>query len=150
MPTQGVFDVYCSAQINAMSAASTIVPPFFSPIDIYRWGIAADALIDVGAQFQVSVDVATFDSAVLVANALGTFSSGVDGDLAINTLTWFEPDGTAWVGPYELDSDEMLLVDVDNAADTAGTFYFVMMYRRRPFVGARSTDLTLVTEGTVA
>lgn len=149
MPTQGVYDSYCSALIAADATSTTLVPPFFQPIDIYRWGIGVIELLDTdGDPMEISVNKATFDETELVADIMGSYTTTAD--VPVNSLVWLEPDGTIWTGPYALDSDEVLVVEVDTAATTGGDFFFLLQYRRRPFVSARSTDLTLVTEGTIA
>lgn len=150
MPTQGVYDEYVSAQIDLTSAAKTAIPPFLAPIDVYRWGLALDALLDVGAGFSITMNLrVTIGSDTGDTDAaVGTYTT--TSDVAAGTVVWLEPDGTIWTGPLEVDSSEQLAIEVTDAADTAGTGHVIVQYRRKPFTGARGPDKTLVTEGTVA
>ena len=110
------------------------------PVDIFRWGIIADGLVDVGVGLTVKLDVRP---------KVGTDTDRGDGDGGDITITadLAEGDGiyteectSAAVtadspGILELDPGEEIVFQVTDAADTAGTGYFFIEFYERPFVG---------------
>lgn len=110
------------------------------PVDILRWGIIADGLVDVGAGMTVKLDV---------RSTVGTDTGRGDGDGGDITIT---ADIAAGDGIYteeltaaaitasnpgilELDPGEEVVFQVTDAADTAGNGYFFIEYIELPFVG---------------
>ena len=112
-----------------------------SPVEIIRWGFIADALVDVGVGMTVKLD--KVDSA----------GSRGDGDVGSITRTAdvLAEDGiyTENVSPlvtlhptepHRVIPGERLVMQVTDAADTAGTFLPFIEYRKLPFVGGAPVD----------
>lgn len=110
------------------------------PVDIVRWGIIADGLIDVGAGMTVKLDHRP---------TVGSDTDRGDGDGGDITVT---ADIVAGDGIYteelsaaavlastpailEVDPGEEVVFQVTDAADTAGDGYFFIEFIERPFVG---------------
>ena len=126
------------------------------PCDVYRWGLITDALLDVGAGFTIALDwrptagsdtnraqkdtiVKTADVAagqVLYSEAVGAVAqaTGSDGSLV----------DVAPAGPVEVDPGEELVIEVTDAADTAGTGYVWIEYVEKPLAGSRAGNATNV------
>ena len=124
-----------------------------SPVEIIRWGIIADALIDVGAGMIVKLD--KVDSAGSRGDGdVGSITTTVD--IAAQDGIYTEnvsPGVTAHpTEPHKLIPGERVVVQVTDAADTAGTGFPFIEYRKLPFVGDSASpvdDLANMTKVTV-
>ena len=110
------------------------------PINIIRWGIVADALIDVGAGMVVALDfrpTAGSDSGRVNGatssgrdTAGGTLSTGTTDvaagsgsyrDLVPVAASGLSATGTGEYGGFQVDPGEQAVFEVTDAADTAGS-----------------------------
>ncbi len=155
----GVRDVVHTAQVDLTSTGDTIVLTPGVPIDVLRWGIVADALIDVGAGMTVSLDhrvtagsdtgrveIDSFSQTTDIAAGAGV-SRRLTDEAAATTAVDGSTVNTGGTSPYEVDPGEQLVFDVDDAADTAGTGYVFIEYLVKPAQGTRYT--TTMTETAV-
>ena len=110
------------------------------PVDVIRWGVLADALIDVGAGFTMKCDkrptmgsdasrgdgdFGDITTIVDIAQGAGVYTEEITATAVTNSVPNFN----------ELDPGEELVFQVTDAADTAGTGIVFIEYRVRPFVG---------------
>lgn len=117
-----------------------------SPVEVIRWGLIADALIDVGAGMTVKADK---------VNSAGTRGDGDAGsvtttsDIAAEDGIYTEnvsPGVTAHpTEPHKLIPGERIVFQVTDIADTAGDAFIFIEYRKRPFVGDDLANMTKVT-----
>lgn len=125
------------------------------PADVYRWGIITNALLDVGAGFvaaldhrptagsdtnRVEKDTITVSADVAAGQVVYSQAIGADADGEVGE------DGTvryvAPTGPVEVNPGEELVIEVTNAADTAGTGYVFIEYVEKPLAGDRAENAT--------
>lgn len=120
-----------SDQVDLTSTGDKLVWTPGTPVNIIRWGIIADALIDVGAGMTVKMDHRP---------TAGSDSSRTDGtpSTAVNLVT--AVDVAAGKGIYvdlseafEVDPGEEVVFQVTDAPDTAGTGVIFIEYDRLPF-----------------
>ena len=112
------------------------------PVNVIRWGIIANALIDVGAGMIVTMDFRpTVGSDASRVN--GSVASGVDtagGTLSTSTTDVAAGDGiyhdVVAANGFQIDPGESAVFEVTDAADTAGTGYIFVEYEELPFQGA--------------
>src|SRR3990167_9607381 len=130
------------------------------PIDVYRWGFVTDALLDVGVGFVIALDhrptagsdtgrvekqVMTFTADVAAGKVrynepiLPVAESSVAGLGETNQLINVGP-----AGPFEVDPGEELVIEVTDAADTAGTGYVFIEYAELTAQGTRNANATKV------
>jgi len=128
-----------SAQINVNSTGDKMTFTPASPVNIVRWGIIADALIDVGVGMTIKADHRP---------TAGSDTGRGDGDVGDITVTadiaagkgaYTEeigtPAATAAQAKFEVDPGEQVVFQVTDAADTAGTGHIFVEYELIPFVG---------------
>lgn len=108
------------------------------PIDVIRFGFIADSLVDVGAGMVVALDHRAVAGSDSVRPAILTITHAAD--VAAGDGIYVQA-----AAPIEVNPGEQLVVAVDNAADTGGTFIPFIVYQRRPFVGTRIANLTDVS-----
>ncbi len=131
--------VEVSAQINVNSTGDKMTFTPGMPVNIVRWGIIADALIDVGAGMTIKADHRP---------TAGSDSSRGDGDVGDITVTGDITQGegayteecasaasTAVGAKFEVDPGEQVVFQVTDAADTSGTGHIFVEYELIPFVG---------------
>lgn len=142
---QGYHEEAVSAQIALDSTGDkfTFTPSF--PIEIVRWGLIADALVDVGAGAVVKLDfrpTAGSDtgrsdgSPAAETTPTGTprnISTSTD-DIAAGKVANVELNTPA-SPPFQVNPGQQVVVQVTDAADTAGTAIAYIHYRRRAFQG---------------
>lgn len=128
-----------SAQISVASTGDKFTFTPGNPVDIVRWGIIADVLIDVGVGATVKADFRP---------TAGSDTGRGDGDVGSITTTVdiAQGDGlyTETVSPgqtgktlqtFRVDPGEQVVFQVTDAADTAGTGHIFIEFRQMPFVG---------------
>lgn len=133
-----------SPQVTLTSTGDKMVFTPSSPVNIVRWGVIADALIDVGAGMTIKADHRP---------TAGTDTSRGDGDVGDVTVTadiaqgagaYTEEVGTPAAGTvadpliaqkFEVDPGEQVVFEVTDAADTAGTGHIFLEFELLPFVG---------------
>lgn len=123
-----------SLAVNSTGDKFTFTPG--QPVDILRWGIIADALIDVGVGMAIKADHRP---------TAGSDTGRGDGNVGDITITvdlaqgagLFTEDvsGVANKTPFQVDPGEQVVFEVTDAADTAGTAIIFVEYLEKPFVG---------------
>ena len=128
-----------SAQIAVNSTGDKFSFTPGRPVNIVRWGIIADALIDVGVGMTIAADhrptitsdtgrgdgdVGTITTTADIAQGDGIYTETVSPDVTGKTLQTFR-----------VDPGEQVVFQVTDAADTAGTGIIFVEYRQLPFVG---------------
>lgn len=138
--------LYRDFAISAQVALTTTGDKFtFSPampVNIVRWGVIADALIDVGAGMVIALDhrplfgsdTGRVDGATAagVDTAGGTLSTGTT-DVPAGKGIYREVNQVP--GPFKLDVGEQAVFQVTDAADTAGTGFLFVEYEVEGFNG---------------
>lgn len=128
------------AQDNATATGDGMIFTPAQPIDVYRFIIIADALIDVGAGMVVTLDHRPTAGSDTSRVTIATMT--ISADIAAGAGAYVTMDADE---PFEVNPGEELVVEVTNAADTAGTFKPAVAYQRRAFVGTRIANLTDLT-----
>ena len=136
-----------SAQVSFTSTGDKLVFTPGRPINVIRWGLVADALIDVGAGMIVACDFRpTAGSDASRTN--GSVSSGVDtagGTISTSTTDVAAGAGlfhdVVAAGYFQVNPGEQIVIEVTDAADTAGTGYVFIEYIPQPFQGEASSGL---------
>ncbi len=128
-----------SGQIGFASLGDKLVFMQAVPVNIVRWGVIADALIDVGAGFTLKADfrpTAGSDASRGDGNA-GDIT--VTADIAQGKGAYTEevatPAVTAVGVKFKLDPGEQIVFQVTDAADTAGTGMIFVEYELEGFSG---------------
>lgn len=125
-----------------------------NPIDVYRWGLITNALLDVGAGFVLALDFRPTAGSDTNRVEMSTISTGTTdvaaGKMVYNQAIGADNDGetaedgtlrnVAPTGPIECDPGEELVIEVTNAADTAGTGYVFIEYVELPAQGTRNAN----------
>lgn len=113
------------------------------PVDVVRWGIITDALLDVGAGFTLKVDwrpTAGSDSSRTDGVPTSTTSPGnYTTPLNMTTTVDIAAGTEAFISlpePLQVNPGEQLVFQVTDAADTNGTGLVWVQYQPRPFVAA--------------
>ncbi len=135
--TQHRVEVSASVNMDSTGDKMTFTPA--TPVNIVRWGVIADTLIDVGAGMTIKADHRP---------TAGSDSSRGDGDVGDITVTadisqgtgayteeCATAAGTAVPGKFEVDPGEQVVFQVTDAADTSGTGHIFVEYELLPFVG---------------
>lgn len=128
-----------SPQVNMLTTGDKFAYAPAAPIAIFKWGVLANALIDVGAGM-----ILTMDKRVTIGSdtnrVTGSTSSGVD--TAGGSLSTSTTDISQGKGIYRVLSQPLIIVpgyevvvQVSDAADTAGTGYIWFEYASLPFAG---------------
>jgi hypothetical protein len=136
MTTEFDYETAQSAQVALTSTGDKFTFTPCHPVDLIGFGIIGDALIDVGAGMTVKVDkrpTAGSDSGRGDGD-IGSIVRGTDADIAAGKGLF-----TRFTTPKELNPGEQAVVEVTNAADTAGTGIVFLRYRKRPAAGSRWT-----------
>lgn len=128
-----------SAQIGMTSLGDKMTFMSAVPVNIVRWGVIADSLIDVGAGFTVKGDHRP---------TAGSDSSRGDGDVGDITVTddiaqgkgiyteeCATPASPAQPAKFLLDPGEQVVFQITDAADTAGTGMIFVEYELEGFSG---------------
>ncbi len=133
-----------SAEIDLTATGDKMTFSPARPVNIVRWGILANSLIDVGAGMVIKADHRP---------TAGSDGSRGDGDVGDITVTsdinqgegaYTEECGTPAAGTladpvvaakFSVDPGEEVVFQVTNAADTAGTGRIFVEYEALPFVG---------------
>ncbi len=125
-----------SAQVSMTSLADVYTLTPGKPINIVRWGIIADALIDVGAGLTVKADH-RIDAGTDTGRTDGTVGDiTVTADILQGDGVYTEDvSGAADKTPFEVDPGEEVVFEVTDIADTAGTGMIFVEYEELPFVG---------------
>lgn len=125
-----------SAQIALNSTGDKATFTFARPVDIVRWGIIADALIDVGVTMVVKLDHRP------TAGSDTNRTDGIpDGTTTKNITTGTTDIAQGKVAvvnlatPFSVDPGEQVVAQVTDAADTAGTGIVFIEYIPKPFAG---------------
>jgi hypothetical protein len=111
------------------------------PIDIIRWGVIANALIDVGAGMILQARKRPTAGSATGESVVGTLSTGTT-DIAAGTL--FNDELAA---PVQIDPGQDFVVDATDAADTAGTGFIYAIFRIRGFQPGQRPATGKVIEG---
>ncbi len=130
-------EVSAQVTLNSTGDKMTFTPAF--PVNIVRWGIIADALIDVGAGMTIKADWRP------TAGSDSSRSDGTCGDITVTadisqgqgayTEECADPSTTAVPAKFSVDPGEQIVFQVTDAADTAGTGILFVEYEALPFVG---------------
>ncbi len=128
-----------SAQVAMTSLGDKMTFMQAVPVNIVRWGVIANSLIDVGAGFTIKADHRP---------TAGSDSSRGDGDAGDVTVTadiaqgkgiYTEevatPASTAAPTKFLLDPGEQVVFEVTDAADTGGTGFIFVEYEMEGFSG---------------
>lgn len=136
-----------SAQVDFTTTGDKFELTPGRPVTVIRWGVIANALIDVGAGMVVAMDFRpTIGSDASRVN--GSVAAGVD--TAGGTLSTSTTDVAAGTGIYhnvvvadgfQIDPGESAVFEVTDAADTAGTGYIFVEYVEAPFQGEGATGV---------
>ena len=120
-----------SAQVTLTTAADKFTYTPSVPVDIIRWGVIADALIDVGVGMTIKLDHRpTAGSDTARTDGLGGKDLVTTVDIAAGDGGYVEPDA-----PFQVDPGEEVVFQVTDQADTAGTGMLFLHVQPRPFVG---------------
>lgn len=134
-------EVVETAQVALTSTGDKYTFTPSTVVEVVRWGIVADALLDVGAGLTVAADYRP---------TAGSDTGRVDADIGSVTTAADIAQGKVWndelASPYKLIPGEQAVFEVTDAADTAGTGILYIHYRRRPW-HPELTDYANVTEG---
>lgn len=130
-------EVSAQIAVNSTGDKMTFTPGI--PVNIVRWGIIADALIDVGAGMTIKADLRP---------TAGSDSGRGDGDMGDITVTTdiaqgdgvyteevATPASTAVGAKGLVDPGEQVVFQVTDAADTAGTGIIFIEYEAEGFSG---------------
>ncbi len=130
-------EVSAQVTLNSTGDKMTFTPAF--PVNIVRWGIIADALIDVGTTLVLKADWRP------TAGSDSSRSDGTVGDITITadlsqgqgvyTEECATPATTAVAKKFSVDPGEQVVFQVTTAADTSGTGFIFVEYETLPFVG---------------
>ncbi len=126
-----------------------------NPVDVLRWGLITNALLDVGAGFVLALDyrpTAGSDTNRAEKSTISTGSTDVAaGKVVFNMAVGADTDGetaedgtTRFVGPtgpVQVDPGSELVIEVTDAADTAGTGYVFLEVLEHDPVGTRAANL---------
>lgn len=125
-----------SAQISVNSTGDKMTFTPARPVNIIRWGIIADALIDVGTGMTIKADHRP---------TAGSDASRGDGDVGDITVTTDilqgkgayteEVSGAGTKQKFQVDPGEQVVFQVTDAADTAGTGIIFVEYEEEGFSG---------------
>ena len=125
-----------SAQVTVNSTGDKMTFTPGRPVNIIRWGIIADALIDVGAGMTIKADFRP---------TAGSDSGRGDGDVGDITTTSDIAQGKglftqdlsddATEVKFQVDPGEQVVFQVTDAADTAGTGHIFVEYEEEGFSG---------------
>ncbi len=128
-----------SAQVGMTSLGDKMTFMQAVPVNIVRWGVIANALIDVGAGFTIKGDFRP---------TAGSDASRGDGDVGDITVTadiaqgkgiYTEECATAATPAvptkFKLDPGEQVVFEVTDIADTAGTGMIFVEYELEGFSG---------------
>ena len=120
-----------SPQVDVTSPGDKVVFTKSFPINIIRWGIIADVLIDVGTGLTIKMDhrpIAGSDT----GRTNGTPSTAVN---LVRTTDIAQGKGVyvELTEAFEVDPGEEVVFQVTDAADTAGTGVLFVEYDRLPF-----------------
>ena len=138
MTVLGIRKTIESAQVDLNTATGdlfTFTPG--QPVDILRWGIIADALVDVGAGMVLKADhVPTAGSGTGRGDGnVGDITTGAN-DLAQGAGLFTEDvSGAGNKTPFQVDPGEQVVWELTDVADTAGTAIIFVEYIEHPFVG---------------
>ncbi len=131
--------VEVSAQVALNSTGDKMVFTPGAPVNIIRWGVIADALIDVGAGMTIKADWRR------TAGSDSSRSDGTCGDITVTadisqgqgayTEECATPATTAVKAVFLVDPGEQVVFEVTDAADTSGTGMIFVDYELLPFVG---------------
>jgi hypothetical protein len=143
-------DVSLEVDFTSTGDKMIFTPPV--PVDIIRWGVIANALIDVGAGMVVKGDFrpTSGSDGSRGDGDVGDITLGVDADIAQGEGAYtgrVNPGltGDAQKTPFQVDPGEEVVFQVTDAADTAGTGLIWVQYQARAFVGDSA-----VTAGTAS
>ncbi len=135
--TQRRVEVSASVALNSTGDKMVFTPG--GPVNIVRWGVIADALIDVGASFTIKADWRP------TAGSDSSRSDGTCGDITVTsdisqgqgayTEECATPAATAVAAKFSVDPGEQVVFQVTDAADTSGTGMIFVEYELLPFVG---------------
>ncbi len=128
-----------SAQVAMTSLGDKMTFMQAVPVNIVRWGVIANALIDVGAGFTIKGDHRP---------TAGSDASRGDGDVGDVTVTTdiaqgkgvyteecATPASPAVPTKFLLDPGEQVVFEVTDIADTAGTGFIFVEYEMEGFSG---------------
>jgi hypothetical protein len=140
--------------VDFTTAADTVYVTPATPIKIVRWGLVVTSLLDVGAGFAAAMDFRpTAGSDTDRVN--GAVASGIDtaGGTITTTADVAAGDGLyhELSQPLEVLPGEQVVIQITDAADTAGTGLFWVEYEEEPFAAAyagTSSRLVNMTEAT--
>ncbi len=135
-----------SAEIDMTSTGDKMTFSPAQPVNIVRWGVLANALIDVGAGMIIKADFRP------TAGSDGSRGDGDVGDLTFSTDedisqgegAYTEECGTPAAGTvadpliaqkFSVDPGEEVVFQITDAADTAGSGRIFVEYEALPFVG---------------
>lgn len=129
---------------TGISVTSAADIGFFTPgqpVDIVRWGIIADTLIDVGAGMVIKADhrITAGSDTGRTDGTVGDLTFGTDEDIAQGDGVYTEVVSPGVTGftktPFEVDPGEQVVFQVTDQADTAGTCRIFVEFIEKPFVG---------------
>lgn len=135
--TQHRVEVSAQIALNSTGDKMTFTPG--APVNIIRWGVIADSLIDVGVGMTIKADFRP---------TAGSDTGRGDGDVGDITVTadiaqgkgaYTEevatPATPAVPAKFEVDPGEQVVFQVTDAADTAGTGHIFVEYELEGFSG---------------
>lgn len=127
--------VTASLALTTTGDKATFAPG--QPINVRRIAVIANALIDVGAGMTIKVDHRP------TAGSDTGRTDGIGKDLVVAAdIAQGKGEYAELPTEFEVDPGEELVVQVTDAADTAGTGYVVIEYQRKPFTGTRIANMT--------
>jgi hypothetical protein len=135
--TQRRYEVSAQVALTTTGDKMTFTPG--APVNIVRWGVIADALIDVGAGMTIKAD---FRPTAGSDTGRGDGDGGditVTADIAQGKGAYTEevatPAATAVAAKLQVDPGEQVVFQVTDAADTAGTGHIFVEYELEGFSG---------------
>lgn len=121
------------------------------PVDIYRYGFVTNALLDVGVTFILALDWRPTAGSDTNRAEKATITTGTTDqaagkmgyrDIILPVAAATAGDGSTVNvgpdGPLEVDPGEEVVIEVTNAADTAGTGYVWIEYVEHDIGGSRT------------
>lgn len=128
-----------SGQVALTTTGDKFIFTPAAPCYITRWGVIADALIDVGAGMILAGDH-RIDAGTDTGRVNGSVSSGVDtAGGTLSTSTTDVPQGNGLYhtlsSPFLVVPGEQFVIECTDAADTAGTGLLFIEYAEAAFQG---------------
>lgn len=129
-----------------------------APIDVYRFGVIAKTLIDVGAGMILTLGKSAVLTDLSSPTNYATLSTSTT-DIAANTGLYRDVDTAVAQatgvdnslvnvgpnGPMPVSPGEAVIITLTDVADTAGTGWVFIEYAEKAFAGSRISNMTKKT-----